>query len=107
MSIQTKCLKPGQPAVIFVHVFPFGLDKANFWISEIWNCFLKEIRLWNKVGIEDGNEGTLGKLNDTNPWDPLGAIRSFSPKEREIRVSRTKVWKYIGISKYRDHKTQK
>ena len=61
MCIQPKCLKSGEHGILFIDMAPSGLYHPNLFICfEMRNTAFQKIWLRHKIGIENGNEFSLG-----------------------------------------------
>jgi hypothetical protein len=51
-----------EDTVVAIEVGPAGLDHSDFRLSEVMDDLHEPVRGWNEIGVEDGDELTLGEV---------------------------------------------
>ena len=62
MAVEQDGFDLGEQRIVAVNVRPAGLHHADFGVGEMVDALKQEIGRWNKVGVEDGDELALGRL---------------------------------------------
>ncbi len=85
VAVEEHRLHAGEKRVAAIEVAPAGLDHADFRIGEKVDGRLEQLRLWDKVGVEDANEfpprrGQPGLERSRLVADAMGALNQLDIK---------------------------